>query len=124
MSWKFKIFIIGLTIAKSANADTLFTPTLWVAAPVKFACNLTNVGIKALSVRTRIVSNGIILLDSGKEMLAPLHTANHTVDGLANGGPIYCAFTVHGPKDDVRGAGKAFRAPPENGTDIAIVSAF
>lgn len=124
MNWKIITMILGLVISTSANADTLFTPTLWVGAPIKFACNLTNISSKVLTVRTRIISNGHILLDSGKENLAPLHTDNRTIDGLENGGPIYCAFSVNGSKDSVRGAGKAFRAPPENSTDIAIVPAY
>lgn len=115
--------ILSLVVAASASADTLFTPTIWVASPNKFACNLTNVGDKTLLVRTQIISNGNILLDSGKEKLVPHHTANHTIDGITDGGPIYCAFSVHGPKNQVRGAGKAFRPAPDNTTDIAIVPA-
>ncbi|MDG0817700.1 hypothetical protein [Bdellovibrio svalbardensis] len=123
MNWKAITLTMSLTAATTANADSLFTPTLWVAAPYKFACNLTNVGDKSVVIRTQIISNGNILLDSGKEKLVPRHTANHTIDGLSDGGPIYCAFSISGPKEQVRGAGKAFRAPPANTTDIAIVPA-
>lgn len=124
MQWKnFMIILSGLTIAATANADSLFTPTLWVAAPNKFACNLTNISDKTIQVRTQIISNGSVLFDSGKMSLTARHTANHTIDGLTDGGPIYCSFFIQGDKGRVRGAGKAFRAPPENGTDIAIVPA-
>lgn len=111
----------SLALAANVQAATLFTPTLWAVAPDALACNLTNVGHKTRTVRVRIISNGAILLDSGKISLAPQHTADHTVDGLPDGGPIYCEFTVEGSKKRYRGAAKLFHAP--NSSDFVAVPA-
>lgn len=118
---KLKAFIIAgsLILSINAYADTLFTPTLWAVAPDKFACNLTNVANKTLTVRTTIISNGKVLLDSGKVELAPRHTADHSVDGFKDGGPIYCEFTVKGAKEQYRGVAKLFHAP-NNGDFVAV----
>jgi hypothetical protein len=94
---------------------------LWAVAPDALACNLTNVGQKTRTVKVRIISNGAILLDSGQVKLAPQHTTDHTVAGLPEGGPIYCEFTVEGPKRQYRGVAKLFHAP--NSSDFVAVPA-
>lgn len=120
---KFKTLIIAssLTLSMNVYANTFFTPTLWVVAPDKFACNLTNVGDKTRAVKVQIISNGKILLDSGKVELAPRHTTTQTVDGSKDGGPTYCEFAVEGLKGQYRGAAKLFRAP--NSSDFVVVPA-
>ena len=75
------------------------------------ACNLTNVGHKARTVQVRIIGDGAVLLDSGEVTVAPQHTANYYVDGVPNGAPMYCEFTVEGSKNDYRGAVKLFHYP-------------
>lgn len=110
-----------LTLSLNAHADKLFTPTLWAVAPDKFACNLTNVGSKPRSVSVVIISNGKVLLDSGKLELAPRHTADQFVDGVKDGAPFYCEFTVEGSKEQYRGTAKLFHAP--NSSDFVAVSA-
>ena len=53
--------------------------------------------------------------------LAPQYTSDHFVEGLPDGGPIYCEFTVEGSKKEYRGAAKLFHLP--NSSDFAIVAA-
>jgi len=120
---KLQAFVIAasLTVTANAQADKLFTPTLWAVAPDKFACNLTNVGILPHSVSVRIISNGKVLLDSGKVELAPQHTADHFIDGVKDGAPIYCEFIVQGPKQQYRGSAKLFHAP--NSSDFVAIAA-
>ena len=120
---KLKMLLIAISLAWSVNthAGTLFTPTLWAVAPDGFACNLTNVGKKSRSVNVRIINNGNILFDSGSFDLAPQYTSDHFVEGLPDGGPIYCEFTVEGSEKDYRGAAKLFHLP--NSSDFAVVAA-
>ena len=120
---KFQILLITGIIALSVNAhaDTLFTPTLWAVDPDALACNLTNVGRKTRSVRVRIITNGEVLLESERIRLAPRHTTDHFVNGLEDGGPIYCEFTVEGSKKHFRGAAKLFHAP--NSSDFVAIPA-
>ena len=126
--------IVCVTMSINAKAEELITPTLWAEggrpdSPSAFlACNLTNVSSTTRTVRTRIVSNGVILLDSGNEQLDPWFTANHFVEGLSGGGPIYCHFTVQGYKTWYRGAAKLFRFDPDDPTavdttDFLVISA-
>ena len=78
-------------------------------------------GKKTRTVRIRIITQAKILLDSGEIALEPMHTTDHTVDGLDQGGPIYCEFTVEGSKKHYRGVAKLFRAP--NSSDFVAVPA-
>jgi hypothetical protein len=121
MKLKALVIASSLTLSINAYADKLFTPTLWVVAPDQFACNLTNVGDKTRTVSVTIISNGKVLLDSGKVKLAPRQTADHSVDGFKDGAPIYCEFTVEGSKAQYRGTAKLFHAP--NSSDFVAVSA-
>jgi len=121
MKLKTLFIATSLSLSLNAYADKLFTSTLWAVAPDKFACNLTNVANKPLAVRTTIISNGKVLLDSGKVELAPRHTADHSVDGFKDGGPIYCEFTVEGSKEQYRGTAKLYHAP--NSSDFVAVPA-
>ena len=112
------IFAVILMLSAYAQAadqqspkEQLITPTLWVQAPDMFACNLTNVDHKTHVVQVRIITNGKILLESKKLSLEPKHTANHTVEGLPKGAPIYCEFTIEGSKEMYRGAAKIFPVP-------------
>ena len=120
---KLQAFIIVASLASSPNthADKLFTPTLWAVAPDKFACNLTNVGDRPRNVSVRIISNGKVLLDSGKLELAPQHTADQFVDGVKDGAPFYCEFSVQGSRVQYRGSAKLFHAP--NSSDFVTVAA-
>ena len=121
---KVKTLLIASSLVWSVNAyaaTKLFTPTLWAVSPDGFACNLTNVGHKTRWVKIRIITNGEILLDSGALRLAPQMTSDEFVEGLPDGGPIYCEFTVDGSKDDYRGAAKLFHLP--NSSDFAVVAA-
>lgn len=120
---KSKTLLIALSLSWSVNAYAaeLFTPTLWAVSPDGFACNLTNVGHKTRRVRVRIITNGDILLDTGSIRLAPQKTSDQFVQGLEEGAPMYCEFTVQGSKNDFRGAAKLFPWP--NGSDFAVVAA-
>lgn len=108
----------------------LITPTLWAEYPNQFACNLSNVSDRIQSVRIRIISNGSILLDTddlGGVTVEPLHTANYWIEaphGPENprGAPIYCEFTVEGPKLWYRGAAKVF--PPEDSGNLTDLTAI
>ena len=115
------LMVLFLSGAANAYAAKLFTPTLWAVSPDGFACNLTNVGHKTNKVRVRIITNGEVLLDSRDFHLAPQRTSDHFVEGLPEGGPIYCEFTVQGSKKDYRGAAKLFHLP--NSSDFAVVAA-
>jgi len=110
----------------------LITPTLWARHipgatndgtlnDGMLACNLTNVGNKVRTVQVRIITDGVVLLDSGEITVAPQHTANYYVDGVENGAPMYCEFTVEGSKNDYRGAAKLFHYP--NSSDFAVIGA-
>jgi hypothetical protein len=102
----------------------LITPTLWVQQPNFFACNLTNVSDVIRSIQVRIISNGTILDDSGEIPVEPLHTANYYIPGLPDrGGPIFCEFTVEGPKKWYRGAAKLFPAENNPTTDFVAIPA-
>jgi len=120
---KFKTLLLASTLllATPGHAATLFTPTLWAVAPDALACNLTNVDGSPHTIRVRIISNGDILLDTGKIKLAPQHTTDHSVDGLPDGAPIYCEFTVEGSGKKYRGVAKLFHAP--NSSDFVAVPA-
>jgi len=102
--------------------NELFTPTLWAQAPDAFACNLTNVSAATRTVRVRIISNGDILNDSGLITVQPQHTANYTVNGFPNGGPIYCEMTVEGSKERYRGAAKLFHTGSNTSDFVAIAA--
>jgi hypothetical protein len=122
------MFALALIFVASGQADDkplegekLITPPLWAHSPDMFACNLTNVDRTTRTVQVRIISNAKVLLESEKIALEPRHTTNHKVSGFAEGGPIYCEFTVEGPKTMYRGAAKLF--PPPNGTDITAIAA-
>ncbi|MGJ0515200.1 MAG: hypothetical protein ACR65O_05540 [Methylomicrobium sp.] len=102
----------------------LFTPTLWAQQPNFFACNLTNVSDDTRTIQVRIISNGAILDDSGEVPVEPLHTANYYIPGLPDrGGPIFCEFTVEGPKKWYRGAAKLFPAENNPTTDLVAIPA-
>jgi len=106
--------------------EQLITPTLWVQAPDMFACNLTNVDQKTHTVQVRIITNGKILLESKKLSLKPKHTADHYAEGLPKGAPIYCEFTVEGPKEMYRGVAKIFPTSANKdftGSDTVAISA-
>ena len=121
---KVKTLLIASSLVWSVNAyaaTKLFTPTLWAVSPDGFACNLTNVGHKTRWVKVRIITNGEVLLDTDAFRLAPQMTSDKFVEGLPEGGPIYCEFTVQGSKDDYRGAAKLFHLP--NSSDFAVVAA-
>lgn len=120
---KFAIVCTGIVLALSTSVGgaILYTPTLWAVAPDAFACNLTNVSPDTRPVRIRIISDGDILLDSGLLQLEPRHTTDHTVEGFAEGGPLYCEFVVEGSARDYRGAAKLFHAP--NSSDFVAVAA-
>lgn len=125
---KFKILAIMGTLATvtGAEADTLITPTLWAQQPVYFACNVTNVGDQPRTVATRIINgaNGKIILNKTTR-LAPRMTMNTTVKGLETpGGPLYCDFTVEGPKNHYRGVAKLWPGPTApNASDITAIAA-
>ena len=127
---KLKILLATVTICLTMNTQAddkhhktqLITPTLWAASPDNLACNLTNVSKKTRTVQVRIITNGMILLNSGKISVEPLHTTDHFIAGLIGGGPIYCEFTVEGSKKWYRGAAKLFRDAP-NTTDFLVISA-
>ncbi len=120
---KFQLLLITgmLSLTVNAHAEKLFTPTLWAVKPDALACNLTNVSHKLRSVRVRIITNGEVLLESERIRLAPRHTTDHFVEGLPEGGPIYCEFTVEGRKKHFRGAAKLFHFP--NSSDFVAVPA-
>lgn len=120
---KFQLFVMAGVLALSVNAqaDMLFTPTLWAVAPDALACNLTNVSRRTRTVKVRIVTNGEVLLTSKRIRLAPRHTTDHSVEGLPKGGPIYCEFTVEGDKKHFRGAAKLFVYP--NSSDFVAIAA-
>lgn len=105
------LFIQGEAEDKPAQNVQLITPTLWVKAPDMFACNLTNVDDETHAVEVKIITNGKVLLESKKLIVEPKHTTNHTVQGMPNGAPLYCVFTVEGSKEMYRGAGKIFPVP-------------
>ena len=130
------ILLINVQAIAGSPQDTdtaeLITPTLFaVHIPgatanvtlndAMFACNLTNVGNTVRTVEVRIISNGVILLNSGEISLAPEHTADYVVNGFPNGAPIYCDFTVEGWKKDYRGDAKLFHA--SGGSDIVVIAA-
>ena len=118
------LFVHAQAEGQSPQKEQLITPTLWAKHPDHFACNLTNVDLMAHVVQVRIISNGEVLLDSldsGEISLEPKYTTNHTVQGEAGGGPIYCEFTVEGSKDMYRGAAKLY--PHPTGTDITAIAA-
>jgi hypothetical protein len=130
---KLKLFFIAAIFCIAINAQAnekeskekksqLITPTLWAVSPDHFACNLTNVSKKNRIAQVRIITNGDILLDSGEVTVQPMHTVDHFIDGLPDGGPIYCEFTVEGRKNWYRGAAKLFRDSP-NTTDFLVISA-
>lgn len=121
MTFKTLLLPSTLLLATTVHAATLFTPTLWAVAPDALACNLTNVDGSPHTVRVRIISNGDILLDSGEVKLAPQHTTDHSVEGLPEGGPLYCEFTVDGSAKKYRGVAKLFHAP--NSSDFVAVPA-
>src|SRR6516164_3578300 len=123
---------IAGSLQDDKDAAKLITPTLWAVhipgAPAdvtlsdaRFACNLTNVGNRMRTVQVRIISNGVVLLDSGEIALPSQHTAGPVVDGFPNGAPIYCEFTVEGSKNDYRGDAKLFHA--SGGSDIVVIGA-
>lgn len=120
---KIQILLITgiLSLSVNAHADRLFTPTLWAVQPDALACNLTNVSRRTRTVRVRIITNGKVLLESERFRLSPRHTADHFVEGLQDGGPIYCEFTVEGDKKHFRGAAKLFHFP--NSSDFVSISA-
>jgi hypothetical protein len=110
--------VIGGSLQDTAK---LITPTLFsILNDTRFGCNLTNVGNKVGTVQVRIISDGVILLDSGEISLPPQHTADYFVDGLPNGGPIYCEFTMKGSKNDYRGDAKLFHL---GSSDSVVISA-
>lgn len=140
MNIKLVLAAMGLALVMNVHADDadvshsierLITPTLWAISDGSdngtegddwVACNLTNVAQQTRTARVRIISDGLILLDSGPISIEPLHTANHFVDAaFEDGGPIYCEFTIQGPKDAYRGAVKLFHAP--NSSDFAALPA-
>ena len=116
------LVVIFLSWSVNASGGELYTPTLWAVAPDGFACNLTNVGKKTRSVKVRIINNGNILLDSGDITLAPRSTVDRFVEGLPDGGPIYCEFTVEGSEKEYRGAAKLFHLP--NSSDFVVIAAY
>ena len=119
----FKMLLITgfLVLCVSAHADMLYTPTLWAVKPDALACNLTNVSSKTRNVKVRIINNGKVLLRSERIRLAPRHTTDHFVEGLDEGGPIYCEFSVEGDKKHFRGAAKLFVFP--NSSDFVAIAA-
>lgn len=132
MKLKALFIITALIVSLSALAEgrshkhtsKLITPTLWAQQPTYFACNLTNVSNDTRTIRVRIISNGDILDDSGEVSVEPLHTANYYVPGLdGRGGPIYCEFTVEGPKKWYRGAAKLFPDAENPTTDFVAIPA-
>jgi len=116
--------------SEDSQHPKLITPTLWAEFPYQFACNLSNVSDRTRTIRIRIISNGSILLDTddfGEVSVEPLHTANYWVEaphGPENprGAPIYCEFTVEGPKKWYRGAAKVF--PPEDSGNLTDLTAI
>ncbi len=121
------LFVHAQAVGETLEQKQLITPTLWVQAPDMFACNLTNVDHKTHTVQVRIITNGKVLLESTKLPLEPKHTANHTVEGLPKGAPIYCEFTIEGAKDMYRGAAKLFPAPTNSdftASDYSAASDF
>jgi len=103
------------------SGEQLSTPTLWLFAPEMFACNLTNIDEKSHQVQVRIISNGKVLLKSKILMLEPKHTTNHKIQGLPEGGPLYCEFTVEETKEMYRGVAVLFHGP--KGSDYVAVPA-
>ena len=134
---KLKVLLTTVTICLSMNTQAedkrhryhryetqLITPTLWVQEPDLFACNLTNVSKKTRTVQVRIITNGDVLLNSGEISVDPLYTANYYIEGLeGRGGPIYCEFTVEGPKKWYRGAAKLFADNVRPVTDFVAIAA-
>ena len=120
---KFQILLITgiLALSVNAHAEKLFTPTLWAVKPDALACNLTNVSRGTRTVRIRIITNGEVLLKSERIRLPPRHTTDQFVEGLPEGGPIYCEFTVEGRKKHFRGAAKLFHFP--NSSDFVAIAA-
>ncbi len=123
------IAVACMTVNATVQADgggqlvRLITPTLWVELPDQFACNLTNVSGQTRNVRTRIISNGVVLLNSGVVQIEPMHIANEAIPGRPDpGGPVYCEFTVEGDKSWYRGAAKLWRLEP-NFTDFLVIPA-
>ncbi len=110
------LFVHAQADGQQSQKKQLITPTLWAQAPDMFACNLTNVDRRAHVVQVRIINgnDGDVLLVSEKISLEPRHTTNHTVQGSAEGGPIYCEFTIEGSKDMYRGAAKLFPEPTDS----------
>lgn len=132
MKLKTLLILTGLLFSINTQAEVnlsklksrLFTPTLWAQQPNFFACNLTNVSDKTRRIQVRIISNGIILDDSGEIPVEPLYTANYYIPGLPDrGGPIFCEFTVEGPKTWYRGAAKLFPAENNPTTDLVAIPA-
>ena len=116
------LFVHAQAEGQQSQKKQLITPTLWVLTPDKFACNLTNVDRRAHIVQVRIITNGKVLLKSGKISLKPKHTTNHTVEGLSKGGgPIYCEFIVEGSKDMYRGVAVLYHGP--EGSDFNAIAA-
>lgn len=116
---------LALCLPGIVAADTLHTGTLWVAAPDRFACNLTNVGALPGKVVVRAVSNGKVLKEVATEALAPRHTQDLAVDGLAGGVPIFCEFEMRGAKADYRGVAKIFPGKDApNETDRVAIPAY
>ncbi len=117
-------FVLSMGVqANEKNEAQLITPTLWAASPDNFACNLTNISKRTRTVQVRIITNGTVLLDSGRITVEPMHTADHFVDGLENGGPIYCEFSVEGSKNWYRGSAKLFR-DGANSSDFLVIVAY
>jgi hypothetical protein len=113
---------MGTALANQSPENRLITPTLYVKAPDNFACNLTNVSGQTGKARVRIISNGAVLSDSGAITVSPAHTANYTVPGLPNGGPIYCDFTVQDSKESYRGDAKLYHSGTDD-SDFLVISA-
>lgn len=114
-----------LTAATAASAGMLVSGTLWAEEPVSLACNITNVSGKDRSVQTRIIngSTGEVMLTEMAE-LQPGRTLDATVEGLAGGGPIYCAFEFGGKNKHFRGVAKLWGGPSaSNSSDITAIPA-
>lgn len=99
----------------------LITPTLWAVYPHGLACNLCNVSGKTRLMRTRIIHEGEVLKDTGIVSIDHMHTHDIYVEGLPDGGPIYCEFSFEGSKGDFRGAVKLFELP--NSSDFTSLPA-
>jgi len=103
----------------------LITPTLWAKAPDGFACNLDNIGTETRYGKVRIISDGVVLLDTGAVSVEPGYTNNQHLEGLENGGPIYCEFSIEkSAQQDFTGAAKVYHAAPNSTTtDFVAVTA-